>query len=111
MTATAILTDLMRAGIEVRLKDATHLAVPAGSLTPEQRALLLSHRDELIAYLIDARNTTAALINAAMQTCDVHGDSESARQQMRRDVEATPPHLRADLLDHLTSQYPRKKIS
>lgn len=109
MTAAAILTDLMRAGIEVRLKDDTHLAVPAGSLTPEQRTLLVSHRDELIAYLVDARNTTAALIDAAMRACDAHGDSDSARQQMHRDVEATPPSLRGDLLQHFLHTYGSQK--
>ena len=109
MTAATILGDLMRAGVEVRLKDGTHLAVPAGRLTPEQRAMLLAHRAELIAFLIDAHTTTAELIDAAMRASEHHGDTEGARGQMHREVQATPLHLRADLLDHFNYAYPKKR--
>ena len=44
-----------------------------------------------------------------MRACDHHGDDEPARQQMRDEVLATPPHLRADLLDHFTRNYPAPK--
>lgn len=46
------------------------------------------------------------LIAAAMRACDAHGDSPEAREQMRRDCLETPPHLRADLLQHLRAAYP-----
>lgn len=44
--------------------------------------------------------TTAALLAAAMRVCDQHGDSRAARDEMRTDCLALPPHLQVDLLDH-----------
>ena len=44
------------------------------------------------------------LIDAAMKVCDQHGDGEAARQHMRRDCLALPPHLQADLLDHFNDK-------
>ena len=38
-----------------------------------------------------------------MCACDVYGDSDQAREDMRADVLATPPHLRADLLAHFAA--------
>lgn len=52
--------------------------------------------------------TTATLLDAAAQACDHWGDDMAARDQMRRDIEATPPHLRQDLLEHLKAAYPAK---
>jgi hypothetical protein len=43
------------------------------------------------------------LLAAGDRVCDMYGDSQQARDDMRDDCLATPPHLRADLLDHLTS--------
>lgn len=40
------------------------------------------------------------LLEAAMRVCDAWNDSEAAREQMRQDLLQTPPHLRADLLEH-----------
>lgn len=51
------------------------------------------------------------LLKAALLACDHWGDSEAARQQMRQDVEATPPHLQGDLLDHFRQTYPDKDQS
>lgn len=51
--------------------------------------------------------TEELLIDAAMRACDHHGDNQAARDQMLADVEATPPHLRQDLLDHLNQTYPK----
>ncbi len=48
----------------------------------------------------------ARLIEAAMKACDHHGDGEAGRQQMRDDCQATPQHLRADLLVHFQQTYP-----
>lgn len=47
------------------------------------------------------------LFATAERACDHWGDSAAARAQMRRDVEATPSHLRADLLEHFERSYPR----
>jgi hypothetical protein len=40
------------------------------------------------------------LLRAAMHVCDLYGDGAQAREDMRADCLNTPPHLRADLLDH-----------
>lgn len=47
-----------------------------------------------------------ALLEAAMRVCDLWGDPQEFREQMRRDCLETPPHLGADLLDHFTKAYP-----
>lgn len=51
----------------------------------------------------------AELIEAAMVACDHHHDSEAARQQMRDECLALPPHMRADLLDHFQRAYRKEK--
>lgn len=55
---------------------------------------------------LTAHRVTAALLKAAMRACDQHGDSESARQQMRADCLELPPHLQADLLAHFLGERP-----
>lgn len=107
MNAPKILATLWAAGIRVRLKDG-HLAVPAGRLSDEHRALVLNHRAELIQFLTEARETTAALVESAMRACDHWNDAPEAREQMRRECLETPPHLRADLLDHFNNAYRAK---
>ena len=47
-----------------------------------------------------ARATTGQLIRAAMKVCIRHGDNDAARQEMREQCLALPPHLQADLLEH-----------
>jgi hypothetical protein len=101
MTADAILIDLWRDSISVRLSpDGAHLVVPAGRLTPQQRAIVLENKPDLIQYLHAAHGTTERLLMAAMQVCDQHGDNDGARQEMREQCLALPPHLHADLLEH-----------
>lgn len=105
MSADAILIDLWRDGISVRLTpDGEHLAVSGGPLTAEQRAMALENKPDLIQYLRDAHATTERLLVAAMSACDSHGDGDAARQEMRDQVVATPTHLQADLLDHFTGK-------
>ena len=48
------------------------------------------------------------LLQAAMRACDAWQDAPGAREQMRRECLDTPPHLRADLRDHLSQAYPDK---
>lgn len=38
-----------------------------------------------------------------MKVCDLHDDTESARADMKRECLAIPPHLQADLYEHLRS--------
>lgn len=53
-----------------------------------------------IAASIAARQLAADLIHAAMKVCDMHGDDDVARQDMREQCLALPLHLQADLLEH-----------
>ena len=101
MTPQAILIDLLESGIEPSVTaDGQGIAVPAGRVTPAQRAAILANKNELIEYLIEASRITSRVLTAAMRRCDEWNDSPVAREQMRQDVLATPAHLRQDLLDH-----------
>lgn len=109
MTPAAILAQLWADGVTVHLTpDGQNLSAPAGRLTTKQRALVLANKAQLVQFLTDASTTAAALIDAAMRACDQHGDDYHAREQMRADCLATPPHQRADLLDHFNKTYPAK---
>lgn len=57
---------------------------------------------------LTAHRLAGDLMAAAMRACDRHGDDYHAREQMRADCLATPPHQRADLLDHFQKTYPAK---
>ena len=109
MTAHEILSVLWAAGVRVRLKDDGHLAVPAGKLSPEQRAMVVENRAELVEFLQAANQTAAHLIEAAMRACDHWGDSTQAREQMRQECAEVPPHLMDDLLAHFRQTYPGAK--
>lgn len=107
MTAQEILVALWTDGIAPRLApDGKNLIVPAGKLTAGQRALLLAAKPELIEFLIEVRETTAAVMEAAMKVCDRYGDSPAAREEMRQQVLETPPHLRPNLRDHFLGKHP-----
>lgn len=109
MTAQDILSDLWASGITPRLtEDGTGIAVPAGRLSTAQRADVISHKAELVDLLQAARATTADLLRAALLACDHHHDSEAARQAMRDECLALPPHLQADLLDHFRQAHGAK---
>lgn len=104
--ADTILADLLASGIEPALTpDGTGIVVPAGRLTATQRAAVKAHKPELIEFLLEAQKTTAYLLQAAMAACDHWNDGPEAREAMRRDVEATPAHLRGDLLEHFKREY------
>ncbi|MGI4776607.1 MAG: hypothetical protein ACRYGA_00585 [Janthinobacterium lividum] len=49
--------------------------------------------------------TLDELLTAAMRACDHHGDSDTAREDMRADCLATPLHQRLDLLDYFVTEY------
>ena len=101
MTPQTIIADLWAHGVTLRLAaNGEHLTAPAHKLTPDQRATILAYKPELIDYLRAAHATTTALLVAAMKVCDRHGDNETARQEMRDQCMAVPPHLHADLLAH-----------
>lgn len=112
MTARAILAGLLAHGIELECTpDGKNLLVPAGCLTPEQRALVLAHKPELIQLVLESVHLTELLLQAAMRACDQWEDGQAARERMRQDCFNTPPHLRADLLQHLRGTYPGSNAS
>ena len=101
MNPHEILIALWQVGILVKLTpNGESLAVPAGRLTSGQRELVLSNKPALIAFLLESRATTEALLTAAMRRCDEFNDGELARQEMRQQCLELPPDLQADLLDH-----------
>jgi hypothetical protein len=105
MSAFSLIQDLEAQGVWLKLSgDGANLVVPAGSLSSEQRATVLSHKAEILEFLVDARKTTTALVKAAMQVCARHNDSDVAREEMRQDCLKLPPHLQQDLLDHFTGK-------
>ena len=101
MTPQAILADLLECGIEPSVTaDGQGIAVPIGRVNPAQRAAILAHKRELIAYLIETSRITARLLAAAMRRCDHFNDSDKARQDMREQILEIPPHQRQELLDY-----------
>jgi hypothetical protein len=105
VTPETILADLLASGIEPSVTpDKTGIVVPAGALSPAQRAAVLNQKAELIAYLVESSRITAQLMEAAMRRCNQFNDSEMARQAMREQVLEVPPRLRKDLLDYFSSQ-------
>ncbi len=106
MSPQTVLHQLWAQGVRLKLSgDGSSLVAPAGSLSPEQRAVVLAHKPELVAFLTESRKTTARLLEAAMRACDHHGDGAQARADMRQQCHETPPHLQPDLLDHFNTTY------
>ena len=112
MTPETILADLIQCGIEPSVTpDKTGIVVPAGKLTEAQRAAILGHKPALIACILESARVTAQLLEVAMRRCDQFNDSEKARQDMRKQVLETPPHLRQDLLEHFLGKQPQAHIA
>jgi len=109
LTPTSILKALWAVGVRLELaSDGRLFAKPSDRLTDELRGLCREHKAELIDFLHQAEATAHAVIDAAMHACDTWQDNEQDRDQMRRDCLETPPHLRADLLEHLQKSYPKE---
>lgn len=88
---------ILEAAIEARLMaNPANVANPANST--ERSESQPSTGQQHGAHLDPA---VTELLDAAMRACDAWNDTALAREQMRQDVLQTPPHLRADLLDHL----------
>ncbi len=62
--------------------------------------ILRPHREAIGQFLAESRLTAEAL-TAAAAVCDLHGDSDEARDDMARDVLNTPEDLLPDLIEHL----------
>lgn len=100
MTAADVCGLVFNAGLTMHADGAELVLKPAAKLTPELRALLVEHKPELLDLIHHAGTLTAELLARAMAICGHHDDSDKARADMRADIEATPAHLRADLLAH-----------
>ncbi len=62
--------------------------------------ILRPHREAIGRFLAESRLTAEAL-TAAAAVCDLHGDTDEARDDMARDVLNTPENLLPDLIEHL----------
>lgn len=106
MTAQAILAELIQCGIEPAVtSDGTGIEVPAGRLTDAQRAAIVGHKPELIAAIMESARVTTELLQAAMRAAAHWKDDPALWRQQCMEV---PPHQRADLLDHLQREYPKR---
>ena len=106
MTPEAILLDLIQCGIEPSVTpDKTGIVVPAGKLTDAQRAAVLGHKPALIACILESARVTTELLQTAMRAATHWKDDPAEWRQQCMEV---PPHQRADLLEHLQRQYPKR---
>lgn len=106
MTPEAILADLIQCGIDPDVTpDKTGIVVPAGKLTEAQRAAVLGHKPALIACILESARVTTELIEAAMRAAAHWRDDPD---EWRRQCMEVPPHQRADLLEHLQREYPKR---
>lgn len=105
MSPAEVCWAVYAAGMTVRADGPDLVLKPAERLTPALRELLMANKPQLIQFLHDAEDTTAELLRVSMRACDHHGDGEQARADMQADVNATPPHLRGDLLEHFRKTY------
>lgn len=65
MHVQTILDDLHDAGIVVQLHNGNLIAGPTSAITPEHRALIAAHRDDVISLLaevVDLSHTTPAVL-------------------------------------------------
>lgn len=107
MTPTDVCRIVYGAGLTVRADGDSLVLKPAERMTPALRELLVAHKPDLLAFLHEAEQTAAALVEAAMRACRHHGDGPEAKEQMRQACTDTPAHLRADLLAHFRANYSR----
>lgn len=107
MTPADVCRAVYEAGLTVRADGDSLVVKPSDRLTPALRELLVTHKPELIQFLIDAEQTAIELVEAAMRACDYWQDGEPARNEMRSDCASVPPHQRADLRDHFR-RYPAR---
>jgi len=59
-----------------------------------------------VTAIFENRISVEELIQAAMRACDHWGDSDEARQEMKRQCLEVPPHLREELREHFEHNYP-----
>lgn len=101
--AAQLLRKASAVGVEVRLTPEGLKAFGDQAAIAPLVAELRAHKPELMAFIADAHQTTATLLELAMQVCDAWDDGPEAREAMRRDCLDTPLHLRHDLIEHFQS--------
>lgn len=111
MDAEALFRKLGASGIRLELDGDDLLVRSAQPLDKELREAIRDQKPALIEFLSAAHETAEQLIEAAMQACDHHGDTEEARAQMVRECIDTPPELQRDLLEHFQRAYRSRHLS
>ena len=122
MTPRAIIDNLVAQGCAPRLTpDGCGIVVPKGAITEALKVAIRANKPAIIRLLTEAANdahhrpelappTAPAapahdrLLAIAMRFCDAIGASDKAREDWRRDVLETPPHLRQGLYNYLREQ-------
>jgi hypothetical protein len=105
MTAAEVAAAAHDAGLLVLVDGSDLVVKPADRVTPAVRAMLADAKAEVVEYLAACERITPALIEAAMRVCDLYGDSEQARADMRTAVLDTPLYMRIDLMHHFNQAY------
>lgn len=105
MTAAEVAAAAHDAGLLVLVDGPDLIVRPADRITPAVRAMLADAKAEVVEYLAACERITPALMDAAMRVCDLYGDSEQARADMRAAVLDTPLYQRIDLMHHFTTTY------
>lgn len=105
MTTDTLIRAALDAGVELRFVDGKLRCTGRTSVLRTWAPRLRARKPELTKFLIEAHESTNALVEAAMRACDHHGDGPAAREEMRQQCLATPPHLQADLADHFKQTY------
>lgn len=122
MTPRAIIDNLVAQGCAPRLTpDGCGIVVPKGAITEALKVAIRANKPAIIRLLTEAANdahhrpelappTAPAapandrLLAIAMRYCDAIKASSRAREDWRRDVLETPPHLRQGLQNYLSEQ-------
>jgi hypothetical protein len=124
MSIGDVLKEVSRVGLTLRLTSEGGInARPVYRLTPTLRDLLKAHKAELALALSQQTQMNhktqkvvsvedaldGKLLEAAMCGCEFWNDGIAARAEMVADINATPQHLRQDLLEHFLSTYGKTK--
>lgn len=85
-------------------------SVPPGPVSENHHAVSSVSSVGVVA-IFENHDLASELLAAAMHVCELFGDTEAAREQMRADCLALPPHLQADLRAHFRKAYQDKDLS
>lgn len=107
MSTDTLIRKALDAGVELGFVDGELKVIGKRSAVAAWVPRLRPHKAALIVRIQENSLLTVKLLQAAMRVCDHHGDNQAARDQMQHDVQSTPPHLQADLLEHFQAAYPK----